>query len=156
MISLVHHHLKVHLEHTFRLARGASDTRDNLIVELQHEDLIGLGEAAPIARYHQDWRSAAQAAEKIVDGMQDPTVFYDTVARLTPQGQPAAAAAIDMALRDLMGKRLGVPLYELIGVDPGATPPTSFTIGLDEPEVEEPFRLIGHANSQNDTIRSSG
>jgi L-alanine-DL-glutamate epimerase-like enolase superfamily enzyme len=40
-----------------------------------------------------------------------------------------------MALHDLAGRRLGVPLYRLLGIDPGAAPETSFTIGLAEPEV---------------------
>ena len=40
-----------------------------------------------------------------------------------------------MALHDLAGRRLGVPLYRLFGIDPGAAPETSFTIGLAEPEV---------------------
>jgi len=53
------------------------------------------------------------------------------------EGQGAAAAAVDMALYDLAGKRLGVPLYELLGIDPGNTPVTSFTIGMDTPEIVE-------------------
>ncbi len=40
-----------------------------------------------------------------------------------------------MALHDLAGQRLGVPVYELLGIAPGPTPETSFTIGLDTPEV---------------------
>jgi L-alanine-DL-glutamate epimerase-like enolase superfamily enzyme len=52
-------------------------------------------------------------------------------------GEPAAEAAIDMALRDLAGKRLGVPLYELMGIDPSSMPVTSFTIGMDTPEIVE-------------------
>jgi L-alanine-DL-glutamate epimerase-like enolase superfamily enzyme len=51
--------------------------------------------------------------------------------------QPAAEAAIDMALRDLAGKRLGAPYYELLGIDPAAMPPTSYTIGMDIPEIVE-------------------
>ncbi len=135
MISVRHHRQVLHLEHTFRLARGASDERHNLIVELEDHELLGFGEAAPIERYRQDWRSAADAAEEIVAGLEDPRFFYEAVTRLAPTGQPAAEAAIDMALRDLAGKRLGAPLYELLGVDPRATPPTSFTIGMDSPEV---------------------
>jgi L-alanine-DL-glutamate epimerase-like enolase superfamily enzyme len=42
-----------------------------------------------------------------------------------------------MALRDLAGKRLGVPLYELMGIDPTSMPVTSFTIGMDTPEIVE-------------------
>jgi L-alanine-DL-glutamate epimerase-like enolase superfamily enzyme len=45
-----------------------------------------------------------------------------------------AKAGIDIALHDLVGKRLGVPLYELLGLSPHL-PPTDFTIGIDEPDV---------------------
>jgi L-alanine-DL-glutamate epimerase-like enolase superfamily enzyme len=50
-------------------------------------------------------------------------------------GQAAAEAAVDMALHDLAGQRLGVPVYALLGLDPRRAPETSFTIGLDTPEV---------------------
>ena len=45
----------------------------------------------------------------------------------------AAKSAIDMALHDRIGKKLGVPLYRLWGLDPKGTPLTTFTIGIDEP-----------------------
>jgi L-Ala-D/L-Glu epimerase len=56
-------------------------------------------------------------------------------ARAAVPGQSSAEAAVDMALFDLAGQRLGVPVYELLGLDPSHTPQTSFTIGLDTPEV---------------------
>lgn len=135
VVVLRHRRYDLHLRHTFRLARGASDERHNLLLELEHDGLVGLGEAAPIERYEQDWQTAAAAAETIIAQLEDPTHFYDAARVLAPDGQPAAAAAIDMALRDLAGKRLGVPLYELMGIDPAAAPPTSFTIGMDTPEA---------------------
>lgn len=135
MIELRHRRQELNLRHTFRLARGASDKRDNLIIELEHQGLTGLGEAAPIARYGQDWKSAAAAAEVMVDRLDHPRGFYDATNRVAVPGQPAAEAAVDMALRDLVGKRLEIPLYELLGIDPAATPPTSYTIGMDTPEV---------------------
>jgi L-alanine-DL-glutamate epimerase-like enolase superfamily enzyme len=135
MIQLHYRHQELLLRHTFRLARGASDKRDNLILEMEHQGLIGLGEAAPIERYGQDWQSAAAAAEQMVDHLEHPREFYDTANRLAIPGQPAAEAAVDMGLRDLVGKRLEIPLYELLGLDASATPPTSYTIGMDTPEV---------------------
>jgi len=135
MVSIRHHPYDLHLRHTFRLARGASDQRRNLMIELGHEGLVGLGEAAPIERYGQDWQSAADAVEAMAGRLESPHTFYSTAQQIAPEGQSAAEAAIDMALRDLAGKRLQVPLYELLGVDPKATPPTSFTIGMDSPEV---------------------
>jgi L-alanine-DL-glutamate epimerase-like enolase superfamily enzyme len=63
--------------------------------------------------------------------------FDEAAARVAVKGEPAAEAAIDMALRDLAAQRLGVPLYELLGIDPSTMPVTSFTIGMDTPEIVE-------------------
>ena len=137
MIQLRQHAIELQLRHTFRLARGDSDSRRVLVVEIEHDGLIGRGEAAPIARYGQDAASAARATEKMVARMGDPRAFESVAARVAVAGEPAAEAAIDMALRDLAGKRLGVPLYELMGIDPSSMPVTSFTIGMDTPEIVE-------------------
>ena len=56
-------------------------------------------------------------------------------AESTLGGNYAAKSAIDMALHDRLAKKLGVPLYQLWGLNPQKTPYTSFTIGLDAPEV---------------------
>ena len=137
MIQLRHHIFELQLRHTFRLARGDSDARQVLMVELEHDGLIGRGEAAPIARYGQDAASAARAVEAMVARIDDTRVFESAAARAAVAGEPAAEAAVDMALRDLAGKRLGVPLYDLMGIDPGTMPVTSFTIGMDTPEIVE-------------------
>ncbi len=137
MIHLRHHDYVLELRHTFRLARGDSDTRRVLMVEIEHDGLVGLGEAAPIARYGQDADSAARAAEEMAARIEDPRAFESAAARVAILGEPAAEAAVDMALRDLAAKRLGVPLHELMGIDPSTMPVTSFTIGMDEPEIIE-------------------
>ncbi len=133
-MELLHRHLELHLRHTFRLARGATDSRQNLIVELEHEDMVGLGEAAPIARYDQDAESATRAAYDMVSKLEDPWAF-ERVPEVAVAGQPAAAAAIDMALHDWVGKVQRVPLYKMLGIDRQRTPLTSFTIGMDDPEI---------------------
>jgi L-alanine-DL-glutamate epimerase-like enolase superfamily enzyme len=137
MIQLRHHAIDIQLRHTFRLARGDSDSRRVLIVEIEHDGLTGRGEAAPIARYGQDAVSAARAVEAMGARMGDPRAFDSAAARVAVAGEPAAEAAVDMALRDLAGKRLGVPLYELLGIDPSSMPVTSFTIGMDTPDIVE-------------------
>ena len=43
--------------------------------------------------------------------------------------------AVDIALHDLIGKMVDQPLYKLWGFNPENTPMTSFTIGIDTPEV---------------------
>lgn len=139
MLTLRHRPYTLALRHTFRLARGDSDERYNLFVELEHDGLIGRGEAAPIPRYAQDQASAAAAVETMVARWNrqrfDPRRFEGAVARVAVAGQPAAAAALDMALYDLAGKRLGVPLHELLGLDPAGAAITSLTLGMDDAET---------------------
>ena len=132
---LRHRTIELHLRHTFRIARGATDSRRNVLVEIEDGGHVGIGEAAPIKRYHEDPDSAAAALDVIATRLVETRAFSQVAAHLAVPGQKAAEAAVDMALHDLAGKRLGAPLYEVLGIAPGPTPVTSFTIGLDTPEV---------------------
>lgn len=49
-------------------------------------------------------------------------------------GHGAAKCALDIALHDLVGRRLGLPVHELLEVE-GEVPPTDFTLGIDAPGV---------------------
>ena len=137
MIQLRHVQQRLELRHTFRLARGASDTRQTLVLELEQDGVVGLGEAAPIERYGQDCDSAARAAESMAERLTNPAAYDSAANSVAVPGEAAAEAAMDMALCDMAGKRLGVPLYELLGIDARQAPVTSFTIGMDTPEVVE-------------------
>jgi L-Ala-D/L-Glu epimerase len=48
---------------------------------------------------------------------------------------PAARTAVSAALHDLLGKRLGAPVWRLWGLDATTLPLSSYTIGIDEPDV---------------------
>lgn len=135
MVSLRTRDLDLHLRHTFRIARGASDRRFNLLVELEQGAHVGLGEAAPILRYEEDRASARAAVERMAPALGDPRRFASAAREAAVPGQRSAEAAVDMALHDLAGKRLGAPLFELLGLDPQRAPLTSFTIGMDTPQV---------------------
>jgi L-Ala-D/L-Glu epimerase / N-acetyl-D-glutamate racemase len=130
-----HRPLDLKLRHTFRIARGAADARRNLLVEVEEDGHTGRGEAAPIRRYHEDPDSAGAALDVMAGRLTDTKPFAQAASRAAVEGQRSAEAAVDMALHDLVGLRLGVPLYELLGLDPRAASETSFTIGLAEPEV---------------------
>jgi L-Ala-D/L-Glu epimerase / N-acetyl-D-glutamate racemase len=134
-VRVRHRDLDLQLRHTFRIARGASDARHNVLVEVDDGAQVGWGEAAPILRYEEDQASASAAIETMGSRLGDPRAYAQSAARAAVPGQRAAEAAIDMALHDLAGKRLGTPVYELLGIAPAPVPETSFTIGLDSPEV---------------------
>jgi L-alanine-DL-glutamate epimerase-like enolase superfamily enzyme len=134
-MNLRHRPLDLKLRHTFRIARGASDVRQNVLVELEDDGRIGRGEAAPIKRFGEDQASAARAVAAMAGRLADPRVFADAAARAAVPGQASAEAAVDVALYDLAAQRMGVPLHRMLGLDPRKGPPTSFTIGLDTPDV---------------------
>jgi L-alanine-DL-glutamate epimerase-like enolase superfamily enzyme len=135
--------VKLELLHTFRISRSADDSRQSVLVRISDCDRWGLGEAAPMARYDQTASSAKNALLAIPDLLPEGPVILtpDTIADIiTPVrerfgGQKAALAAVDIALYDMMGRESGKPLFEILGLDPSATPVTSYTIGIDTPEV---------------------
>lgn len=122
--------LTLDLKTTFRVAHGASDQRYNVLVYLDD----GVGEAAAVPYYGETQSGIIEYLKSVPDLGDDP---FDLEAVLSkrPKGSRAARSAIDEALHDLWGKKLGQPLYKLLGLNPGHLPLTSFTIAIDEPEV---------------------
>jgi L-alanine-DL-glutamate epimerase-like enolase superfamily enzyme len=124
----------LNLRTTFRIAHGASDQRHNVIASLDG----GLGEAAAVPYYGDTQASLMEylrGAKEALDEIPAEPFWIDEILERRPPGSPAARAAIDIALHDLWGKRLGQPLYRLLGLNPKQLPETSFTIAMDEPEA---------------------
>jgi len=118
------------LRTTFRIAHGSSDQRFNVLVHLDD----GVGEAAAVPYYGETQQGILDYLKTVPDLGDDP-FDMDTVLARRPPGSRAARSAIDEALHDLWGKRLGQPLYRLFGLNPTNLPLTSFTIAMDEPEI---------------------
>ena len=123
--------MTLNLRTTFRIAHGASDQRHNVLVRIAE----GVGEAAAVA-YHGETQAGIMAYLQTLGALDgdDPCLLEDLLAQLPP-GSQAARAAVDIALHDLWGQRLGQPLYRLLGLNPARIPPTSFTIAMDAPET---------------------
>lgn len=118
------------LKTTFRVAHGASDQRHNVLVFLDD----GAGEAAAVPYYGETQEGIIEYLKSVPDLGDDPFDMDNVLAR-RPAGSRAARSAIDEALHDLWGKKLGQPLYKLFGLNPNHMPLTSFTIGMDRPEI---------------------
>jgi L-Ala-D/L-Glu epimerase len=128
------------LKTTFRVAHGASDQRHNVLVHLDD----GVGEAAAVPYYGETQNGIIEYLKSVPELGDDP-FDMDAVLSKRPPGSRAARSAIDEALHDLWGKKLGQPLYKLFGLNPDRLPLTSFTIGMDEPEVmAEQAKTSGH------------
>ncbi len=132
------HELRLH--HPFTIARGSSVTRRVVVTELEHDGIIGRGEAAPIARYGETVDSVVHFLSTFdLNRYSDPFALDAILdaADAHHSGNAAAKTAIDIALHDWIGRRVGLPLWKYWGLDPARTPVTSFTIGMDTPDVVE-------------------
>ncbi len=121
----------------FRISRGVQYTSPNAIVQINHEEFTGLGEASPAEYYGESLETVLACVSLFAGNLgDDPFVIEDILNRLDEiiGLNPSAKAAVDMALYDIAGKMLNVPLYKLLGLNPASAAHTSFTIGLDTPE----------------------
>jgi L-Ala-D/L-Glu epimerase len=123
--------LALPLVHPFTIARGSSTVARTAIFRLHWNDVEGLGESAPSDRYGETIESVRAAFDAVGLASDDPYAVERLLAGLAP----AARCGLDVALHDLIAKDLDRPLWRLLGLDPAATPVTSFTVGIDEPET---------------------
>lgn len=125
------------LRHKWTTVMSSSDYRDTLHLAFTSGGITGRGEGAPIVRYKESAESARRAVDSVKEFLEraDPRQFWKVLDEVFRRidGEWAAKAAIDIALMDWMGKRLGVPLYRYFGLDPKDAPITTFSIGIDDP-----------------------
>jgi len=127
--------LDLALRHTFTISRSSMDVAENVLVKLEHDGFVGLGEAPPSKYYGQDRESVIKALVLMQGELgNDPFLIEDISQRLCSffPRDLAAVAAVDMALHDWVGKKLATPLWKILGLNPSLTPITSYTIGIDE------------------------
>jgi L-alanine-DL-glutamate epimerase-like enolase superfamily enzyme len=132
------------LQYAWGLSRGTWTTRRNAFVRIERDGVAGLGEAAPIARYNENAEGAAAFFEKARPVLErDPWAYWvrwNELEGLAP-AEHAAKAALDMALLDWVGKKLGVPVWKLLGLNRDGALRTTYSIGIDEvPVMQEKIR----------------
>jgi L-alanine-DL-glutamate epimerase-like enolase superfamily enzyme len=121
------------LAEEFGIARGSRTSQTVVEVELEHEGLTGRGEASVVYYRGEDTDAALEFVTEVAPPLvgDDPFALEAIEERLEDvDGVTGGKAALDAALHDWIGKRLGVPLWRLLGLSPEA-PPTSYTIGID-------------------------
>ena len=123
--------ITVHPEHTFTIARGSSEEFENVVFSLSEAGHTGRGLAAPSDRYSQDAKGALEALESV--NIEDPWDIRGAL--LANAGLPSSAmSALDSALHDLAARRLGAPVYRLLGLGK-PRPTTAYTLGIDDMET---------------------
>jgi L-Ala-D/L-Glu epimerase len=123
--------VEVHTRRTFAIARNSADAFERVVFEIEAGGVTGRGEAAPTSYYGQDADVVALALEDVE--ITDPWDIEGSLAR-NYQLPPSALAALDNALHDLAAKRLGVPLYRLLGLAK-PEPVSAYTLGIADRET---------------------
>ncbi len=137
-MNLTYQPFELELKHTFTIAKFSRTSTPLMLVQLHHDGQIGYGEASMVPYMGESQQTATEFLQKVdVAEFKYPFDFayinqyLDTIA----PGQPAIKAAIDIALNDLNGKLKQQPCWKLYGADPALMPVTSFTVGIDTPEM---------------------
>src|SRR5215210_4289365 len=105
--------ITVRTRRVFAIARSSSASFERVILSLEEGGETGRGEAAPTAYYGAAPAEVAGALQHVE--VEDPWDIEGTLAR-NADLHPSALAAVDAALHDLAAKRLGVPVYRLLGL----------------------------------------
>lgn len=139
-MKLTHEIVSLRTTHPFIIARGGTSEYRVVRVTLTADDgAIGWGEAAPSKFYGETADTVVDVLPLLADavhqtdGWSIEALEHALATALRFNG--SARAAVSAALHDLMGKRLGVPVHRLWGLDPAASPATSFTIGIAPDEA---------------------
>ncbi|TVR74820.1 MAG: dipeptide epimerase [Marinilabiliales bacterium] len=129
---------EVRLKHVFTLAAGSRTTTPVVFTEIGCDGHIGYGEASMPPYLGESHETVLNFLNKVdLSQFNDPFRIEEInsyIESIAP-GNYAAKASVDIALHDLTGKLLGEPWYRLWGYSPDKTPFTSYTIGIDTPEV---------------------
>ena len=143
-MKLAHEILTLRTKNPFIIARGGSSEYRVVRVTLTAPDgATGWGEAAPSKFYGETADTVVQVLPLLADALHGADGWsleaLEHALAKAIRFNGSARAAVSAALHDMMGKRLGVPVYKLWGLDPKASPPTSFTIAIapDEKALRE-------------------
>ncbi len=130
----------IRARHPFKISRSVQERVERVWVRIEADGQEGWGEADPSPYYGETAGTVTSALERmqpVIEAASGP----DGIEVLERELKGAighngsARAAVSAALHDLAGKRAGLPLWKMWGLEPSEAPLSSFTIGLDEPDV---------------------
>ncbi len=130
------------LRHVFTVATNTRTTTQGVQVEIEYDGVVGYGEASMPPYLQKELGTVESVMDFInnklnLEQFKDPFQLEDILAYVDTlsESDAAAKAAIDIALHDLVGKLMNQPWYKIWGLDKEKAPSTTFTIGIDTPDV---------------------
>ena len=129
---------ELNLKHPFTIAKFSRTSTPIMLMEISYEGYTGFGEASMVPYMGENIESAMAFMAKVdLSWLKAPFDFEELIAYLDSiaPGNPNIKAAVDIALHDLRGKMEQKPCFQYFSSDPANMPPTSYTLGIDTPEV---------------------
>ena len=134
-MKIAHEVIRLQTRYPFVIARGGYAAHENVIVRITGDDGVeGLGEAAPNRYYGESVATVAAALDQFAPVLAKADAWsleaIDASLTRVLRGNNSAKAAISAALHDMAGKRLGIPVHRLWGLDRADSGMSSYTIGI--------------------------
>ena len=130
----------VHKRFPLTISRGTTAYNTNLWIKIVAENIEGWGEASPFS-ITKDNKKNSQQLQQELEAILPRLEKFSPLDRqkinqflIESHLHPSLRAAIDTALHDWLGKRVGLPLWKLWGLNCDRIVPTSVTIGISSPE----------------------
>jgi len=125
----------IKLREEFTLSVSSRKTTPAVMVEVEHNGLTGYGEASLPPYLSEDQSSVINFLNKLslepFNNPKDINSILDYVDNIS-EGNKVAKASVDIALHDLLGKFLDVPLHKYLGIDRRDNINSSYTIGISD------------------------
>jgi L-Ala-D/L-Glu epimerase len=159
------------LKHVFTLAGSSRTTTPVMLTRIEYDGITGYGEASMPPYLGESQKTASRFLNTLNLRQFNDPFRMDEILEYVDEAAPgntAAKASVDIALHDLTGKIMRQPWYKIWGFSADNTPYTSFTIGIDKPDVVRqkvqeaaPYKILkvklGGTNDKEmvETIRSA-
>jgi L-alanine-DL-glutamate epimerase-like enolase superfamily enzyme len=129
---------ELQLKHVFTIASFSRTTTPVMLVKIEWGGFVGYGEASMPPYLGESHKTADKFLRSLnLSQFTDPFRLQEILSYVdnVAADNCAAKASVDIALHDLVGKILEKPWFQIWGYNQEDTPITTFTIGMDKPEV---------------------
>lgn len=120
------------LSQPVRVAFGTISAMEVVEVRIEHDGIVGRGEACPMSIYHQSAATTRQEIQAVAPAIESGALDRAGLQRALPAR--AARNALDCAFWDFQAKLAGRSVWDLAGLERPATIPSDVTIGILTPD----------------------
>ncbi len=142
--------VEVRKKRPLRISRGVSDQATNVFLFVEEAGIVGVGEMCGIGYDRQTSTDCVQELTRADFERFSPASVLSIESYCHELGlMSSTCAAINIACWDWLGKKSGLPLWKMFGLNKNI-PETSVTVGINETEVikEQTNQILSETNAK--------